>query len=120
MDHRRPLKNISRQSIKVYPAINARVRYSRPNTTPTNPSVIASLEVDITPFASCDITLKDVQLKISGGEVEDLNKSPGLALPFTCRPQDDISFLYRLLPDDVDVTNKSAMRAYNQLSYLTY
>ena len=110
-DLMRPLKNISRQSIKVYPAINARVRYSRPNTTPTNPSVIASLDVDITPFAGCEITLRKVELSITGGNVEDLNDMPGLVLPITCLPQDDVTFLYRLLPGDLDVTNKSQIRA---------
>jgi hypothetical protein len=106
----RPLKNISRQSVRVFPAINARVRYSRPNTTPTNPSVIASLDVDITPFANCEITLREVKLKINGGSVEDLNIVSGMTLPVTTLPQDDLTFLYRLLPDDLDATNKSQVR----------
>lgn len=110
-DLARPLKNISRQSIKVYPAINARVRYSRPNTTPNNSSVIASLDIDITPFVNCDITLTDIQMKVHGGQVQDLNETLGLTLPVTCRPQDDISFLYRILPDDIDATNMSQIRA---------
>jgi hypothetical protein len=106
----RPLKNISRQSVRVFPAINARVRYSRPNTTPTNPSVIASLDVDITPFANCEITLREVNLKINGGSVEDLNIVSGMTLPVTTLPQDDLTFLYRLLPDDLDATAKSQVR----------
>ena len=105
-DLARPFKNISRQSIKVYPAINARVRYSRPNVTPNNNSVIASLDIDITPFVNCDIVLTDIQIKVHGGQVRDLNQISGLILPIICRPQDDISFLYRILPDDIDVTNK--------------
>jgi hypothetical protein len=109
-DLMQPLKNISRNSIKIYPAINARVRYSRPNTTPTNPSVIASLDIDITPFANCEITLSEVNLDMTGGSVENMNSIPGLALPITCLPQDDITFLYRVLPDDLDVTNKSQVR----------
>ncbi|KAF7895127.1 hypothetical protein EAF00_006941 [Botryotinia globosa] len=110
-DLARPFRNISRQLIKVYPAINARVRYSRPSSTPNNTSVIASLDIDITSFVNCDIILTDIQLKVHGGQVQDLNQIPGLALPITCRPQDDISFLYRILPDDIDVTNKSQIRA---------
>lgn len=109
-DLMRPLKNISRNSIKIYPAINARVRYSRPNTTLTNPSVIASLDVDITPFANCEITLSKVHLDITGGSIENMNDIPGLALPIKCLPQDDITFLYRVFPDDLDVTNKSQVR----------
>jgi len=107
----RPLKNISRQSVKVFPAINARVRYSRPNTTPTNPSVIASLDIDITPYANCEITLSKVELSIVGGTVEDLNAVSGMILPILSLPQDDITFLYRLSPDDLDATNKSQVRS---------
>jgi hypothetical protein len=106
----RPLKNISRRSIKVYPAMNARVRYSRPNSTPTSPSVIVSLDVDITPFTNCEVTLKKAEVKIIGGTVEDLNEVSGMILPITSLPQDDITFLYRLEPDDFDATNKSQIR----------
>ncbi|CAL3964133.1 hypothetical protein PZA11_001564 [Diplocarpon coronariae] len=109
-DIMRPLKNISRQSIKVIPAINARVRYTRPNTTPSNPTVIASVDVDITPFANCEVTIQRVELKINGGDVEDLNAISGMALPLKSLPQDDITFLYRLCPDDLDVMNKSQVR----------
>ncbi|QSZ28678.1 hypothetical protein DSL72_003178 [Monilinia vaccinii-corymbosi] len=110
-DLARPFKNISRKSIKVYPAMNARVRYSRQNCTPNNASVIASLDIDITPFVDCDIILTDIKVKVHGGQVQDLNQIPGLKLPVTCQPQDDISFLYRMSPDDIDATNKSQIRA---------
>lgn len=106
----RPLKNISRQSIKVYPAINARVRYSRPNVTPTNPSVVVSLDIDITPFANCQIILSKVDIKINGGSIEDLNAISGMVLPMKSLPQDDITFLYRVIADDLDATNKSQIR----------
>lgn len=52
-----------------------------------------------------------VDVSISGGGVEDLNAVSGLVLPITCLPQDDITFMYRLFPDDLDATNKSQVRA---------
>ncbi|KAL2067432.1 hypothetical protein VTL71DRAFT_1857, partial [Oculimacula yallundae] len=107
----RPLKNISRQSIKVVPAINARVRYSRPATTPNSPGVIASVDVDVTPFANCEVMLTKVDLKIIGGNVDDLNAVSGMTLPIKSLPQDDITFLYRLCPDDLDATNRSQIRS---------
>ena len=107
----RPLQNLSRRSIKVFPAMNARVRYSRPNNSPTSPSVIVSLDVDITPFANCEVTLKQAEVKIIGGTVEDLNTVSGMTLPITALPQDDITLLYRLETDDLDATNKSQIRA---------
>jgi hypothetical protein len=106
----RPLKNISRQSVKVYPALNARVRYSRPNTTTANMAVVASLDIDITPFANCKVTLDKVHLSVHGGNVEDLNDISGMKLPIKCLPQDDVTFIYRLLPDDIDATNRSQIR----------
>lgn len=109
-DYMRPLKNISRQSVKVYPAINARVRYSRPNTTPTKPSVVVSLDVDVTPFANCPILLTKVYIKINGGNIEDLNATSAMILPIKTLPQDDITFLYRVMSDDLDQTNKSQIR----------
>lgn len=107
----RPLRNISRQAIRVYPAINARVRYSRPNTSPTNPMVIASLDVDITPYANCEILLSKVQLNLTGGTVEDLNSASGMKLPMRSLPQDDVTFLYRMTAGDQDGTNKTLVRA---------
>ncbi|KAA8566935.1 hypothetical protein EYC84_010031 [Monilinia fructicola] len=56
-------------------------------------------------------SIKIFKLRCHGGQVQDLNQIPGLKLPVTCRPQDDISFLYRISPDDIDATNKSRIRA---------
>jgi hypothetical protein len=106
----RPLKNISRQSIKIYPAINARVRYSRTSSISTNNSVVASLDIDITPFASCKITIETVELSIGGGAVQDLNEIAGVTLPITCLPQDDLTFLYKMVADHMDPTIKSQVR----------
>ena len=107
----RPLRNISRQAIKVYPAINARVRYSRPNTSPTNRTIIASLDIDITPYANCEMVISKVKLNLSGGNVEDLNTASRMKLPIKSLPQDDLTFLYRITPDDPDAPNKSLVRS---------
>jgi TRAPP trafficking subunit Trs65 len=106
-DLMRPLKNISRRSIKVVPAFSVRVRYARPSTTPSNPSIIASLDVDITPFAGLEIQLETVTFKVIGGVVEDLNNTQGMKLPMKCLPRDDVTFLYRVRPDDLDNTNNN-------------
>jgi hypothetical protein len=107
MDLIRPLKNISRRSFRVVPAFSLRVRYARPSTTPSNPSIIASLDVDITPFAGLDIRLESVTFKVTGGVVEDLNNTQGMTLPMKCLPRDDVTFLYRVQPDDLDNTNNN-------------
>jgi TRAPP trafficking subunit Trs65 len=98
----RPLKNISRRSIKVVPAFSARLRYARPNSIPSKPSLIASLDIDVTPFAGPEMVLEKVNFTFSDGIVEDLNTIRGMALPLTCLPRDDITFMYRLLPNGTD------------------
>lgn len=100
IDLLRPLKNISRRSVKVYPAFSVRVRYARPITIPTNPSITASLDIDITPFAGHEVVLEIVKLTVNEGRVEDLNNVQGMALPMVCLPRDDVTFLYRIKPDD--------------------
>jgi len=106
----RPLKNISRQSIRVFPAFNIRVRYTRPYSTPSNPSLLASLDIDITPFAGHEATVQTVKFILTEGSVEDLNAVQGMALPLTCLPRDDLTFLYRLRPDDLEIV-KTNIRA---------
>jgi len=108
-DFVRPLKNIARKSFKVYPAINARVRYSRPNSTPSDPLVIAMLDIDITQFASSEVSITKVEANLNGGSTTDLNFS-GMSLPIQASPQDDITFLYRLIPSDIDISAKSTVR----------
>lgn len=101
------LKNNSRRSIRIVPAFSVRVRYARPNTTPSNPSIIASLDVDITPFAGLEISLETVTFKVSGEVVEDLNKTYGVTLPMKCLPREDVTFLYRVRPYELDNTNNN-------------
>lgn len=110
IDRMRPLRNISRQSIKVYPAINARVRYARPNTVPSNVAVMTLLDIDATHFANCEIVLKGVKLSMVGGTIESLDGVGESSLPMTCQPQDDVTFLYLASPDDTDITNRSSVR----------
>jgi hypothetical protein len=109
-DLMRPLKNISRRSIKVYPAFSTRVRYARPNTIPTNPSITASLDVDIAPFAGHEVVLESVSLTVTEGLVEDLNEAQGISLPMACLPRDDVTFLYRVKPDERQENTKTNVK----------
>lgn len=98
----RPLKNLSYRSSKVFPALNARIRYSRTNihNTPGDLSMIASLDIEVAHFAGCEVSIESVSMGISGGTVEDLNDIQGLQLPLQLLPRDDTTFVYRLHPDE--------------------
>ncbi|KAH0544067.1 hypothetical protein FGG08_001685 [Glutinoglossum americanum] len=109
----RPLRNISQRTFRAVPAVSSRVRYSKLNTYASNPSIIASLDFDVTPFADCSVVLDWVNLELSGGTVEALTGPHGSGIPLTCRPRDDVTFLYRLTPDGIieTVSHKSNVRS---------
>lgn len=94
----RPLKNISKRGLRIYPAFSVRVRYAKPNSTPSKPSVIASVDIDITPYAGQAIILEKVGFTVNGGIIEDLNHVQGMTFPISCLPEDDITLLYRVTP----------------------
>ncbi|KAF9870024.1 hypothetical protein CkaCkLH20_12504 [Colletotrichum karsti] len=100
-DHTRPLRALNSVRVRIFPAVHTRVRFSRPNTMPTSPALIALLEVDFTSYFDCPVELTSIRLSVAdGGLVEDLNapESSGLSLPMSCVPHDHVTFLYRLSP----------------------
>ncbi|KAF4810652.1 hypothetical protein CGCTS75_v014519 [Colletotrichum tropicale] len=100
-DQTRPLRALNSVRVRIFPAVHTRVRFSRPNTMPTSPALIALLEVDFTSYFDCPVELTSIRLSVAdGGMVEDLNASDtsGLSLPMSCVPHDHVTFLYRLSP----------------------
>lgn len=91
-----PLKITPSRPLKILPAFQLRARYARPNSTPGNPSILASLDVEITPWAGNSLTLSSVDFTLPDGVAEDLNNAAGMNLPMDCLPKDDLTFLYRL------------------------
>ncbi|KAL8738087.1 MAG: hypothetical protein Q9181_001073 [Wetmoreana brouardii] len=87
------------------PAISARVRYSKSGAFSGRPSVIASLDIETSPFQDNEIDLTDVRMRLSDGSVEDLCIGHALRLPMRCQPRDNIVFLFRLLPSSDPVQN---------------
>ena len=109
-EQRRPLRNSAPQTIRAVPACSARVRYSKVNGHSSKPSVIASLDFEVTPMAQCSVRLEDINLQMAAGSCEDLMGRGGPKLPLTCQPKDDLTFLYRL-------TTNEALEALGQSSY---
>ncbi|KAI0877351.1 TRAPP trafficking subunit Trs65-domain-containing protein [Hypoxylon argillaceum] len=106
----RPIKSLSRLSLRIYPALHSRIRFTHPNTTPATAAVIVMLEVDFTPFFDCEIILNSITLAITEAMVEDLTNQAGLSLPLSCVSHDHITFIYRIVPVDTDVVSQSLMR----------
>ncbi|CAK7235433.1 hypothetical protein SCUCBS95973_009268 [Sporothrix curviconia] len=104
----RPLRGLKSIAFNIFPAVHTRVRFARPNAAPTNPAVVAMLEIDFTPFFECEAVLSSISLALSSGEVTDLNTADGLALPLYCVARDHFTFLYRLAPLEFDVSRPLA------------
>ncbi|TGJ83691.1 hypothetical protein E0Z10_g5057 [Xylaria hypoxylon] len=111
--HVRPIRSSSRLSLRIYPAIHSRLRFTHPNTTPATAAVIAMLEVDFTPFFDCEIILNGIKLSIPDATVEDLTAQADLSLPLSCVSHDHITFIYRIVPFDTDIVSQNLMRDLN-------
>ncbi|KAJ9311291.1 hypothetical protein DTO271D3_8446 [Paecilomyces variotii] len=105
-----PIYNIQQQTehpTRIVPAASARIRYSRLNSYSSRPTTIASLDFEVTPFLTCEVVLEQAKLDLSDGNVETISDIPGLALPITCRPRDDVTLVYKLTPEYGPETNPS-------------
>ena len=96
--------------LRIYPVLHARVRFSRPNTNPPSPNVLAILEIDFTPYFDCEILLNEIKLVMQGTIVQDLNQSPDLKLPLSLVSHDHIAFIYSLNPSPLDTTPRTQTR----------
>lgn len=96
----RPFGYASKRSFNIYPAINIRLRYSR-IFSGTKQTIIASLDLEVTPFGDCDVTIESVDIVLSGGRADALEDISSYKLPIECRPRDDITFLYTLSQTDL-------------------
>ncbi|GAP84919.1 putative TRAPP complex subunit Trs65 family protein [Rosellinia necatrix] len=106
----RSIKSLSELSLRIYPAIHSRIRFTHPDTAPATAAVIAMLEVDFTPFFECEVILDSITLTIPEAIVENLTDQPGLSLPLSCVSHDHITFIYRITPAETDVTPQSLSR----------
>ncbi|KAL8941862.1 MAG: hypothetical protein Q9211_001633 [Gyalolechia sp. 1 TL-2023] len=97
------IRSLPHKPFPALPAISARVRYSKAGAYTGRPSIVASLDIETTPFQEDEIELTHVNLELSDGSAEDLCKHHAINLPMTCQPRDNIVFLFRLLPDDIQI-----------------
>jgi TRAPP trafficking subunit Trs65 len=97
----RPLRDVPQRAYRAVPAVSSRVRYSRLNTYASKASIIACLDFDVTPFLDCSVVLDQVNLTLNEGNAEVLTGPHGPGIPLICKPRDDVTFLYRLIPNGI-------------------
>ena len=95
-DLARPLKINSSRGIRILPPFHIRSRYLGLSSTPTDTSILASLDIEATPWANPSLTITSVTFDLPDGIVEDLNTTSNLSFPMMCLPKDDLTLLYRL------------------------
>ena len=94
------IESISWQAYRAVPAAELQIQYSKAETFAKEPSRLATLEFEVTPFAECDVELEELTLRLEDGEVTPLVYPDQGRLPLTCRFGDWITFVYRLGPQD--------------------
>ncbi|EED24078.1 conserved hypothetical protein [Talaromyces stipitatus ATCC 10500] len=97
-----PIYNLWQQSqhpIRIVPAASARIRCSKLNTFSSRPITIASLDLEVTPFLSCDVVFDKAEIILSDGQVENISGAPELQPPISLRPRDDVTLIYKLVPE---------------------
>lgn len=69
------------------------------NTFSTRPITIASLDLEVTPFLNCEVVFDKAEINLSDGQVENMSGAPELQPPITLRPRDDVTLMYKLIPE---------------------
>lgn len=103
----RPLRSQPYNAIPIAPVIGTSVGFSHVGAAPNLAKVLASLDIEVDPSLETDLLLDSVELSLSDGRVEPLGVPRSLALPKLCRPQDSMSFVYSLLPSNLQALSST-------------
>jgi hypothetical protein len=95
----RPVRSGQRRLFKAAPALIWRIRYSRWQSSMKDTAVIASLDLEVAHITSCSVAIESVELLLQGGRVEPYSDPVGGSNPVTCNPGDQLTLLYKLVPD---------------------
>ncbi|RDA87888.1 hypothetical protein CP532_1724 [Ophiocordyceps camponoti-leonardi (nom. inval.)] len=88
--------------LPISPVLHTRIRFSRPNSAPPSPAIVALLEIDFTSHCDSEILLDDISLQTADGTVENLNDETSMKLPLPCVAHDNVTFLYLIKPHQPD------------------
>lgn len=93
----RPIKNGQRLVFRVLPALIWRIRYSRLQTSSSDFSIMASLDLEVAQYGSFDVRINEVSLSLHGGKVKSLASVTDSTTVH--KPGDQLTFLYNIRPD---------------------
>ncbi|PFH58253.1 hypothetical protein XA68_13970 [Ophiocordyceps unilateralis] len=96
------IRALQQLRMPVFPALHTRIRFSRPNTAPPSPAIVALLEIDFTSHFDTEILLDDISLLTPDGSIEKLNDEAAMRLPLACVSHDNVTFLYIIKPHQLE------------------
>ncbi len=109
----RTLQSSPRRQFRIFPALFWRIRYSRLHFGSKDVTVLASVELEVTSYADCDVSVNEVHLTLQDGEAVPFVGISGSRLPMRCRPGDLLSLLYKIKPaSDYGDSSRSAQATY--------
>ena len=90
------IKTSPQKPFRALPVMSSRVRYAKANLQPGRTSIIASLDIDTSPFTEDEIEITDVTMELIDGLFEDAGKGSTPSFPLVCQPKDNVVCLYKL------------------------
>lgn len=93
------IKSLPERVFRAIPAFTARVRYSKSSSNARKPSIFASLDIETAPFCDFDLSFAAVRMNLAEGSAVDLATTHALRFPISCRPKDNLIFLFHLIPN---------------------
>lgn len=91
----KPLKTGPRRFFRAAPALLWRIRFVPLRAAAQQNVIIASLDFEVTNFATSSLSLDKIDMSLTSGLIEPL----GAQLPLHCHPNDQVTILFRLSPD---------------------
>ncbi|KAF1841143.1 uncharacterized protein K460DRAFT_295560 [Cucurbitaria berberidis CBS 394.84] len=93
----RPIRNGQRLLFRVLPPLIWRMRYSRVQTSLSDLSLMASLDLEVAQFAAYHVKISKVALTLHGGQVKPLSDRENTTALHG--PGDHLTYLYKITPD---------------------
>lgn len=93
----RPIRTGQRRLFRALPALIWRIRYSKVQTSLSDMSLMASLDLEVAYVTGCRISVEGINLAIRGGQVKAIADHDGSAI--IRQPGDQLTYLYKLTPD---------------------
>lgn len=100
----RPIRSGLRRLFRAAPAIIWRIRYSRWQSSLNDTAIIASLDLEVAPITGCSVTIKEAGLTLQDGRVEPYVGSVSAGSGMICKPGDQFTLLYKIIPGSATST----------------